>query len=137
MSSLPPPPKIRIPLHSALHCSVVFCLQAEKTMGSSRNYACRQLAAKLHKFKFTTDHHNHAQWPSSRLGRTNPYIGFLEARVEASSNKERVYGLVRPNPLITVGVNQPVYWFLGGKGRGIIQQGTSVWIGSPKSPHHG
>ena len=34
--------------------------------------------------------------------------------------------------LCTVGVNQPVHWFLGGKGLG-IQQGTSVWVGSPKS----
>ena len=31
-----------------------------------------------------------------------------------------------------VGVNQPVLWFLGGKGLG-IQQGTSVWVDSPKS----
>ena len=31
------------------------------------------------------------------------------------------------------GANQPVHWFLGGKGLG-IQQGTSVWVGSPKSP---
>ena len=30
------------------------------------------------------------------------------------------------------GANQPVHWFLGGKGLG-IQQGTSVWVGSPKS----
>src|ERR1700738_5325503 len=30
------------------------------------------------------------------------------------------------------GVNQPVHWFLGGKGLG-IQQGTSVWVGWPKS----
>ena len=28
------------------------------------------------------------------------------------------------------GTNQPVHWFLGGKGLG-IQQGTSVWVGSP------
>ena len=28
---------------------------------------------------------------------------------------------------------QPMHWFLGGKGLG-IQQGTSVWVGSPKSP---
>ena len=26
---------------------------------------------------------------------------------------------------------QPIHWFLGGKGLG-IQQGTSVWFGSPK-----
>ena len=31
-----------------------------------------------------------------------------------------------------LGTNQPVHWFLGGKGLG-IQQGTSVWVGSPKS----
>ena len=30
------------------------------------------------------------------------------------------------------GANQPVHWFLGGKGLG-IQQGMSVWVGSPKS----
>ena len=30
------------------------------------------------------------------------------------------------------GANQHVHWFLGGKGLG-IQQGTSVWVGSPKS----
>ena len=30
------------------------------------------------------------------------------------------------------GANQFVQWFLGGKGLG-IQQGTSVWVGSPKS----
>ena len=31
------------------------------------------------------------------------------------------------------GANQPVvHWFLGGKGLG-IQQGTNVWVGSPKS----
>ena len=30
------------------------------------------------------------------LGSNNPYTGSLEARVKAS-NKERVYGLVRPN----------------------------------------
>ena len=29
-------------------------------------------------------------------------------------------------------VNQPVHWFLGGKGLG-IQQGTSVWVGLSKS----
>ena len=29
-------------------------------------------------------------------------------------------------------VKQPVHWFLGDKGLG-IQQGTSVWVGSPKS----
>ena len=29
------------------------------------------------------------------------------------------------------GAKQPVHWFLGGKGLG-IQQGTSVWVGSPK-----
>ena len=31
-----------------------------------------------------------------------------------------------------VGANQPVHWFLGGKGLD-IQQGTSVWVGLPKS----
>ena len=31
-----------------------------------------------------------------------------------------------------VGAKQPVHWFLGGKGLG-IQQGTSVWVGLPKS----
>ena len=30
------------------------------------------------------------------------------------------------------GANQPVHWFLGGKGLS-IQQGTSVWVGSSKS----
>ena len=30
------------------------------------------------------------------------------------------------------GAKQPVHWFLGGKSLG-IQQGTSVWVGSPKS----
>ena len=34
------------------------------------------------------------------------------------------------------GAKQPVHWFLGGKGLG-IQQGTSVWVGSPKSNLHG
>lgn len=34
---------------------------------------------------------------TSRMGRTTPYIGSLEARVTAS-NKERVYDLVRPTP---------------------------------------
>jgi hypothetical protein len=34
-------------------------------------------------------------------------------------------------PSMTAGANQPVHWFLGGKGLG-IQQGTSVWVGSPK-----
>ena len=29
-------------------------------------------------------------------------------------------------------MNQPAYWFLGDKGLG-IQQGTVVWVGSPKS----
>ena len=33
-----------------------------------------------------------------------------------------------------VGAKQLVHWFLGGKGLG-IQQGTSVWVGSPKSTH--
>ena len=32
-----------------------------------------------------------------------------------------------------VGAKQHVHWFLGGKGLG-IQQETSVWVGSPKSP---
>ena len=32
---------------------------------------------------------------------------------------------------IEAGANQPVHWFLGGKGLGI--QGMSVWVGSPKS----
>ena len=32
----------------------------------------------------------------------------------------------------SIGVNQPVHWFLGGKGLG-IQQGMSVWVGLPKS----
>jgi hypothetical protein len=35
-------------------------------------------------------------------------------------------------PFIRVGMNQPVHWFLGGKGLG-IQQEMSVWVGSPKS----
>ena len=30
------------------------------------------------------------------------------------------------------GANQPIHWFLGGKGLG-IQLGTSVWVGSLKS----
>ena len=30
------------------------------------------------------------------------------------------------------GANQPVHWFLGGEGLG-MQQGTSVWVGLPKS----
>jgi hypothetical protein len=30
------------------------------------------------------------------------------------------------------GANQPIHWFLGGKGLD-IQQGTSIWVGSPKS----
>jgi hypothetical protein len=30
-------------------------------------------------------------------------------------------------------VNQPVHWFLGCKGLGIIQQRTNVRVGSPKS----
>ena len=34
-----------------------------------------------------------------------------------------------------VGANQPVHRFLGGKGLS-IQQGTSVWVGSPKSNSH-
>ena len=34
------------------------------------------------------------------------------------------------------GAKQPVHWFLGGKGLG-IQQGTSVWVGLPKSLHQG
>ena len=29
------------------------------------------------------------------------------------------------------GTKQPVHWYLEGKGLG-IQQGTSVWVGSPK-----
>jgi hypothetical protein len=36
------------------------------------------------------------------------------------------------NVQLRVGVNQPPRWLLGGKGLG-IQQGTSVWVGSPKS----
>ena len=35
-------------------------------------------------------------------------------------------------PYQMVGPNQPAHWFLGSKGLG-IQQGTSAWIGSPKS----
>ena len=35
-------------------------------------------------------------------------------------------------PFMKVGANQPVHWFLEGKGLG-IQQGTNVWVGSPKS----
>ena len=31
-----------------------------------------------------------------------------------------------------LGRNKPVHWFLGGKGLD-IQQGPSVWVGSPKS----
>ena len=34
--------------------------------------------------------------------------------------------------LVWAGTKQPVYWFLGGKVLG-IQQGTSVWVGAPKS----
>ena len=86
------------------------------------------------------------------LGQTNPYTSSLEARVQAS-NKERVYGLVCPNPnfmrtsgafnselsplaaLPEVGAKQLVQWFPRGKGLG-IQQGTSVWVGSPKSKFH-
>ena len=30
------------------------------------------------------------------------------------------------------GANQPIHWFLGDKGLS-IQQGTIVWVGSPKS----
>ena len=41
-----------------------------------------------------------------------------------------------PSTLFTTnlwaGANQPVHWFLGDKGVG-IQQGTSVWVDSPKS----
>ena len=37
--------------------------------------------------------------PFVGLGRTNPYTGSLEARVQAS-NKEQVYELVRPNPFV-------------------------------------
>ena len=32
----------------------------------------------------------------------------------------------------TAGAKQPIHWFLGGKGLG-IQQGTSAWVGLPKS----
>ena len=37
-----------------------------------------------------------------------------------------------PLPCTRVGANRPIYWFLEGKGLG-IQQGTNVWVGSPKS----
>ena len=45
--------------------------------------------------------------------------------------------IIGQNPIISpisnwVGANQPVHWFLGGKGLG-IQQGTSVCVGLPKS----
>ena len=40
--------------------------------------------------------------------------------------------LACPRLFMWARVNQPVHWFLGGKGLG-IQQATSVWIGSPKS----
>ena len=35
-------------------------------------------------------------------------------------------------PMHWSGANQPIHWFLGGKGLG-IQQRTDVWVGSPKS----
>ena len=40
----------------------------------------------------------------------------------------------RPSQLwsLSAGAKQPVHWFLESKGLG-IQQGTSVWVGSPKS----
>ena len=37
---------------------------------------------------------------------------------------------------VRVGANQLVNWFFGGKGLG-IQQGTSVWVGLPKSEVRG
>jgi hypothetical protein len=44
---LPPTTKIRIPLLSALHCSVVFCLQAETKLWGVRGTmpACLQAAS--------------------------------------------------------------------------------------------
>ena len=33
-----------------------------------------------------------------------------------------------PHILGMAGVNQPIHWFVGGKGLG-IQQGTNVWVG--------
>ena len=35
-------------------------------------------------------------------------------------------------PGLGTGANQLVHWFFGGKGLG-IQQGMSVWVGSPES----
>ena len=37
-----------------------------------------------------------------------------------------------PFTLVGAGANEPVHWFLGGKGLGIPQE-TSVWVGSPTS----
>ena len=34
--------------------------------------------------------------------------------------------------LVRAGAIQPIHWFLGGKGLS-IQQGTSAWVGLPKS----
>ena len=48
---------------------------------------------------------------------------------EHASEVEQYYDA----PLLNVAwTNQPVHWFLGGKDLS-IQQGTSVWVRSPKS----
>ena len=47
------------------------------------------------------------------------------------SNREKDLRL----PTTTAGANQRVHWFIGGKGLG-IQQGMSVWVGSPKSYYY-
>ena len=41
---------------------------------------------------------------------------------------EDLHGTQTQHILNMVVVNQPIHWFLGGKGLG-IQQGTSVWVG--------
>ena len=70
-------------------------------------------------------------WPISHL---NLIVIYLRLQIQhtcnyrLNSNKSKAY------VVISAGAKQPVHSFLGGKGLG-IQQGTSVWVGLPKSSH--
>ena len=60
-------------------------------------------------------HHNHQHVK---------YLGWFKC---SNTTHTPVY-----QPHAPAGANQPIYWFVEGEGLG-MQQGTSIWVGSPKS----
>ena len=72
---------------------------------------------------------DHGKRPSSMVQLHNPWCtptlnSWIMGTLLPYISRKSVHAL-------RAGANQPMYMFIGGKGLG-IQQGTSVWIGSPK-----